>query len=514
MDLTTDSAFSLPVTSGLDGCVIKFNTSGAITGVTTFPCTNSSSVQDMVTDSVDNLYIVGNYVSTTSLTFTNLDISNTSSGITMSAPTNAGAFLVKFNSTGIAQGVSVIDGGLNESGTSICVDTEDNVYVTGAYISSFQAKNIATTTSNSIVWLSPSTNMSNNIYIVKWDASGNVVYASKVCDTAGSDVGRHICCDKHNNLYIVGQLGINTTASYVHNFSLTGVSQSQFTLPITSTASAFIVKYNQFGLVTAASAITGTVSDTTASRRRVVVDAAGIVFFGGSISTGSSIGLSNLDGTATNFSIATPTFTTGNTGFIVRYTTDVLDVTSSAVNIYKNTTVNGNINFTGNLTQNGVLFSGSAWNTSGSNLYIGADSNVGIGLSNPSYQLQVLGDIHATGDIIAFSDRRYKTNLSVIPTPLEKLSQLYGYTYNFVDNYIRHTGVIAQEVQQVLPEAVRTDNEGKLSVAYGNMAGLFIESIKELNTKHEKEMASMHSWMSELQKEIDDLRQACISQPI
>ena len=49
----------------------------------------------------------------------------------------------------------------------------------------------------------------------------------------------------------------------------------------------------------------------------------------------------------------------------------------------------------------------------------------------------------------------------------------------------RHTGVIAQEVEQVLPEVVSTDAQGLKSVAYGNMVGLLIEAVKELSEKLE-----------------------------
>jgi hypothetical protein len=51
----------------------------------------------------------------------------------------------------------------------------------------------------------------------------------------------------------------------------------------------------------------------------------------------------------------------------------------------------------------------------------------------------------------------------------------------------RYTGLLAQDLEKVLPEAVHKDPEGKMSVAYGNLAGLFVESIKEL-TKENREL--------------------------
>jgi hypothetical protein len=116
--------------------------------------------------------------------------------------------------------------------------------------------------------------------------------------------------------------------------------------------------------------------------------------------------------------------------------------------------------------------------------------NFGINVASPSQVLHVGGNILATGDVTAYSDSRSKTNLEVISSSLEKVSQLTGYTYDFIDSNVavdkttkvsqRFTGILAQDLEQVLPEAVHRDQDGFMSVAYGNMAGLFVEAIKEL----------------------------------
>jgi hypothetical protein len=99
-----------------------------------------------------------------------------------------------------------------------------------------------------------------------------------------------------------------------------------------------------------------------------------------------------------------------------------------------------------------------------------------------------LGDgVWTSGNVTAYSDIRVKTNIEVIPDALHKVTQLSGYTFDRIDRpeVGRQTGVIAQEVLKVLPEAVYGDEQGKYSVAYGNLVGLLIESIKELNAKVE-----------------------------
>ena len=61
--------------------------------------------------------------------------------------------------------------------------------------------------------------------------------------------------------------------------------------------------------------------------------------------------------------------------------------------------------------------------------------------------------------------------------------QLRGVTFTRTDTKTHGTGVIAQEVEKVLPEVVTEDNEGIKNVAYGNMVGLLIEAIKEQQTR-------------------------------
>lgn len=97
------------------------------------------------------------------------------------------------------------------------------------------------------------------------------------------------------------------------------------------------------------------------------------------------------------------------------------------------------------------------------------------------------GHFVATGNITAYSDKRVKKNIEVITGALDKVSKLSGYTFDRTDiKTARQTGVIAQEVLEVLPEAVITNEDGKLSVAYGNMVGLLVEALKEEKSKREE----------------------------
>lgn len=92
------------------------------------------------------------------------------------------------------------------------------------------------------------------------------------------------------------------------------------------------------------------------------------------------------------------------------------------------------------------------------------------------------GNFTATGNVTAYSDMRLKSDLAAIPDALDKVQALTGYTYTRKDTGARQTGLIAQDVQRVLPEAVMDDGE-HLSLAYGNLVGLLVQAIKELRAE-------------------------------
>jgi hypothetical protein len=93
------------------------------------------------------------------------------------------------------------------------------------------------------------------------------------------------------------------------------------------------------------------------------------------------------------------------------------------------------------------------------------------------------GAITSSGDVTAFSDMRIKHDIETIEGALDKVSDMRGVYFKRNDGEAG-TGVIAQEVENILPEVVK-DGEYK-SVAYGNMVGILIEAIKELKAEVEK----------------------------
>jgi hypothetical protein len=99
--------------------------------------------------------------------------------------------------------------------------------------------------------------------------------------------------------------------------------------------------------------------------------------------------------------------------------------------------------------------------------------------------LNVAGSIVAAGNVTAYSDIRVKANVETIPSALDKLDQIRGVTYtrtDLDDKDQRYAGVIAQEIEAVLPEAVRDLGNIK-AVDYNATIALLIQAVKELTDK-------------------------------
>ena len=89
------------------------------------------------------------------------------------------------------------------------------------------------------------------------------------------------------------------------------------------------------------------------------------------------------------------------------------------------------------------------------------------------------GGLTVYGTVTSSSDIKLKTNIKTIDSALDKISNLRGVEFDWIDTQEHQIGLIAQEVEQVIPEVVSEYN-GIKSVAYGNLISILIEAIKEL----------------------------------
>jgi hypothetical protein len=155
---------------------------------------------------------------------------------------------------------------------------------------------------------------------------------------------------------------------------------------------------------------------------------------------------------------------------------------------------------------NGGLYNYSYW------IYYWLVGNACLGIrtssTSSSYAIYVDGGIYSTGNVVAYSDVRKKREIVTVDNALATVNKLRGVFYKRietndekVDPNKRQIGVIAQEVNEVLPEAVTYAKDvDEYGVQYGNMAGLFIEAIKELTAKIEKQDAKIKELEERLAK--------------
>jgi hypothetical protein len=123
-----------------------------------------------------------------------------------------------------------------------------------------------------------------------------------------------------------------------------------------------------------------------------------------------------------------------------------------------------------------------------SRMYISQNGNVGIGTTAPSYKLHVAGPIWADGGFPQLSDLQFKQNITPIDSPLSKILQIEGLAFNwkteeFKDREFpegRHYGMIADDVEKVLPEVVKEGINGEKGIKYAEIVPVLIEAIKEL----------------------------------
>jgi hypothetical protein len=110
--------------------------------------------------------------------------------------------------------------------------------------------------------------------------------------------------------------------------------------------------------------------------------------------------------------------------------------------------------------------------------------SLGVGSSNvPGYPLDVTGNARVTGNVTAAgffhsSDARLKTNIQTA-AGLSIIEKLRGVTFDWKKDSTPSAGVIAQEVEAVMPSAVRTDADGMKTVEYDQLIGQLIEAIKQ-----------------------------------
>ncbi len=124
-------------------------------------------------------------------------------------------------------------------------------------------------------------------------------------------------------------------------------------------------------------------------------------------------------------------------------------------------------------------------NSTGNLFMVNGGGSVGIGVGTPTAKLHVAGDLRCF-NLFTNSDRRYKTGIRTVESALDKVLAMRGTSYDFAAEQIpadykagKQVGFIAQEMQAVMPELVKEDSEGMMSVNYIGVIPVLVEALKE-----------------------------------
>lgn len=122
-----------------------------------------------------------------------------------------------------------------------------------------------------------------------------------------------------------------------------------------------------------------------------------------------------------------------------------------------------------------------------------AQTNGAGSVTNINFTIDTNGNVTARGNVTAFSDERLKENWSYVPSIVENLATVKSGSYTLKSSGQRQVGVSAQSLQKVLPEAVVENEEGTLSVAYGNAALVACVELAKRVLRLEQELQELRN---------------------
>ena len=451
-----------------------------VTLINSVDLTNDTAFASFYTASVGRLNNLESTSGSVNISVSNLNTFSGSALTRLSALEVETANLETFSSSALTR----LD---NLEGKDFSITLTGDVTGTGT-VTNLSNVSFATTVAANSVALGTDT---TGDYVASLVAGTNITLSNNSGEGATPTIGLT------NNSTTIGTTAIALGASSTTLAGLTSVTSTAFVGALTGNASTVTTNANLTGNVTS-------VGNATTIAAGVVTDA----MLAGSISnaklTNSAVTIGStsisLGSSATTIAGLTSVTSTGFTGALTGNASTATTL-ATARNI-NGVSFNGSADIT--VTAAAGTLSGATLSsgvTASSLTSVGTLTSLTVSGATATGALTVTGAITATGDITAFytSDKRHKNNIKTIPNALEKVTKLNGVTWEWNDDVNEvtkstpKTGLIAQEVQEVLPEVVKTRDDGFLALDYSKMMGLLVEAIKEQQIQIEELKAQIGS---------------------
>lgn len=295
---------------GVDGIVLKYNSSGTIQWRARISGTSNEFGLGVATDSSGNVYVTGQIGNSTTTTFVNSDDTTTAAVLTSGGA--ADAYIAKYDTNGTVLWRIKIASTTGDAGWSIAIDSSGNVYATGTAGATGGSPGFFDTSDVSVATITNTG--AGDAYVVKYDTNGVFQWVSKLGSTA-ADFGYGIATDSSGNVFVTGVQGGGT---------LTATNSDGTTFPTTLTTTSgqdtFIVKFNTNGITQWLTRI-GNLGSSSDIGRSITIDPSGNVIVGGSYFGNATANVYAANGT-TVWATITSSLGGNVDAFVIKYDTD------------------------------------------------------------------------------------------------------------------------------------------------------------------------------------------------
>ncbi len=285
--IVASSTVSLPTPSNTSAIAVKYDSSGISQWAITIDGGSSDANNFVTTDSSNNVYLVGKYGSASATVYKNTTVQTSLSNLNASS-SNA-VFALKADSNGTPQWVVKIDGTGIDQGLTAGTDTNGNLYIAGSY----QNSNTIIYSANGSAFVTLPDPANTSSFLTKFNSAGIPQWYStiKQTDVNGSNAINSISIDGSNNIYAVGYyVGSNIISD--------GSNPIALTLPVRSSVSGFVIKYNSNGSPLQSFGLLGTADNSNVVLSSVTVDQSGSnLYVGGYYNSNITIYTSEMNST-------------------------------------------------------------------------------------------------------------------------------------------------------------------------------------------------------------------------